>query len=339
MRTTDFAKYLTDYLSIYLPGQRNLSPNTISSYRDTFKLLLLFCREEKGISPEHLTLSNIDDDLILAFMFWIETERKCSIATRNQRLAAIHAFFRYVQAQTPERLLMHQRILSIPLKKTGKPAVAYLTTEELEAILQQPDRKTPAGRRDLLLLTVLYDSGARVQELINLLVRDIRFTQPATITLKGKGRKVRHVPLMSRTAVLLKDYLEERRLTDADRLDYPVFFNSRRQKLTRAGVSYIVNKYVKAVKEQHDILLPNKVSPHVFRHTKAMHLLQANVNLVYIRDFLGHSSVTTSEIYSRADARMKRLALEQAYSPTVVEDVPAWQDDQDLLSWLQKICQ
>jgi len=250
----------------------------------------LFCREERGISPECLTLAHVDDDLVLAFMAWIETERKCSITTRNQRLAAIHAFFRYVQAQTPERLLMYQRILSIPLKKTGKPAVSYLTTEALEAILNQPDRKTPAGRRDLLLLTVLYDSGARVQELTDLLVRDIRLTQPATITLRGKGRKVRHVPLMSRTAVLLKDYLEERRLTAAHRSDHPLFFNSRRQKLTRAGVSYIIDKYVNVVKEQNTILLPDKVSPHVFRHTKAMHLLQANVNLVYIRDFLGHAS-------------------------------------------------
>jgi len=339
MKTTDFAKYLTDYLGIYLPGQRNLSSNTIASYRDTFKLLLLFCREEKGISPECLTLAHIDDDLVLAFMAWIETERKCSIVTRNQRLAAIHAFFRYVQAETPERLLMHQRILSIPLKKTGKPAISYLTAEALEAILNQPDRNTPAGRRDLLLLTVLYDSGARVQELMDLLVRDIRLTQPTTITLKGKGRKVRHVPLMSRTAVLLKAYLGERRLTTADKLDHPLFFNSRRQKLTRAGVSYLIDKYVKAVKAQNTILLPDKVSPHVFRHTKAMHLLQANVNLVYIRDFLGHASVTTSEIYARADAQMKRLALEQAYSPIVIDDVPAWQDDQDLLNWLQKICQ
>ncbi|MDO9592050.1 MAG: tyrosine-type recombinase/integrase, partial [Erysipelotrichaceae bacterium] len=172
----------------------------------------------------------------------------------------------------------------------------------------------------------------------DLLVCDVRLTQPATITLKGKGRKVRHVPLMSRTAVLMKDYLEEKHLTTTERSDHPLFFNSRNQKLTRAGVSYIIKKYVKAVKEENLIIVPDKISPHVFRHTKAMHLLQANVNLVYIRDFLGHSSVTTSEVYARADNRMKRLALEQAYSPTIVDDVPAWQEDHDLLSWLQKIC-
>lgn len=338
MKTTDFARYLTNYLSIYLPGQRNLSSHTIASYRDTFKLLLTFCRQEKGIAPECVTMAHIDDDLVLAFMTWIETSRKCGIATHNQRLAAVHAFFRYVQAETPERLLMHQRILAIPLKKTGKPVVSYLTTEALESVLKQPDRNIRIGRRDLLVLTVLYDSGARVSELTDLLVRDIRLTQPATITLKGKGRKVRHVPLMTRTASLLKDYLEERRLTAVHTLDHPLFFNSRNQKLTRAGISYIIGKYVNAVREQNSVLLPDKVSPHTFRHTKAMHLLQANVNLVYIRDFLGHASVTTSEIYARADNRMKRLALEQAYSPAVADGLPAWQNDKNLLNWLQELC-
>ena len=339
MKTTDFGRYLTDYLSKYLPGYRNLSPHTVASYRDAFKLLLIFCKDEKGISPERLTMSRIDNDLIHAFMTWLETIRKCSISTRNQRLAAIHAFFRYVQTETPERLLIHQRILAIPLKKTGKPTVSYLTTEALQCILKQPDRNTPAGRRDLLLLTLLYDSGARVNELIELLVRDIRIAHPATITIKGKGQKVRHVPLMSRTASLLTDYLQERQLTDLHKSDHPLFFNSRNQKLTRAGVAYIIDKYVKLVRKQNIVILPDKISPHVFRHTKAMHLLQANVNLVYIRDFLGHASVTTSEIYARADDQMKRRALEQAYSPTIIDVSPAWQDDKSLLKWLQSLCQ
>lgn len=338
MKTTDFARYLTNYLSLYLPGERNLSSHTIASYRDTFKLLLIFCENKKGISPEGLTLAHIDDDLIRAFITWIETTRNCSVATRNQRLAAVHAFFRYIQTEMPERLTTHQRILAIPLKKTGKPAVSYLPIEALEAILKQPDRHTPAGRRDLVLLTVLYDSGARVGELTDILVRDIRLIQPATLTLKGKGRKVRHVPLMSKTASLLEDYLKERRLTAAHKLDHPLFFNSRNQKLTRAGVNYVINKYVKAVRRQDSATLPDKVSPHVFRHTKAMHLLQANVNLVYIRDFLGHASVTTSEIYARADTQIKRVALEQAYSPPVVGDFPTWQDDKSLLGWLQRLC-
>ena len=338
MKTTDFARYLTDYLRLYLPGQRNLSTHTISSYRDTFKLLLIFCEHEKGIHPEGLSLAHIDDELVRAFMDWIETTRKCGIATRNQRLAAIHAFFRYVQTETPERLLMYQRILAIPMKKTGKPSISYFTKKALETILQQPDRNTSAGRRDLLVLTILYDSAARVSELADLVVRDIRLPPPATLTLHGKGRKVRHVPLMSKTASLLQDYLEERRLTGVDNIDHPLFFNSRKQKLTRAGISYIIDKYVEIVRKNNSVILPDKVSPHVFRHTKAMHLLQANVNPIYIRDFLGHASVTTTEIYARADDRMKRQALEHAYSPPMVEDLPAWQEDKNLLQWLQRLC-
>jgi integrase/recombinase XerD len=338
MKTTDFARYLTNYLSIYLPGQRNLSTHTIVSYRDTFKLLLSFCEHEKGISPACLTLAQIDDELVRGFMDWIETTRKCSIPSRNQRLAALHAFFRYVQAETPERLLMNQRILAIPMKKTGKPIPSYLTTEVLEAILQQPDRSTAAGRRDLLVLALLYDSAARVSELTDLVVRDIRLPPPATLTLHGKGRKVRHVPLMSRTTSLLSEYLEEKRLTAVDKADHPLFFNSRKQKLTRAGVAYIIDKHVESLRKQNGMVLPDNISAHVFRHTKAMHLLQANVNLVYIRDLLGHVSVTTTEIYARADDRMKRLALEQAYSPPLVDDLPAWQDDKDLLHWLHQLC-
>jgi len=339
VKTTDFAQYLTDYLSIYLPGQRNLSPHTIASYRDTFKLLLIFCQQEKGISPERLTTARINNDLIDAFLKWLETARKCSISTRNQRLAAIHAFFRYVQAETPERLLMHQRILAIPLKKTGKPIVSYLTTDALQCILKQPNRTTAAGRRDLLLLTLLYDSGVRVNELTNLVVRNIRVDQPATLTIMGKGQKVRHVPLMSRTASLLTNYLQERRLTDIHMFDHPLFVNSRNQKLTRAGVSYIIDKYVELARKQNTVNLPDTISPHVFRHTKAMHLLQANVNLVYIRDFLGHASITTTEIYARADNQIKRHALEKAYSPTVIDDLPPWRDDKSLMKWLQSLCQ
>ena len=212
-----------------------------------------------------MTLSQIDDTLVHQFVSWIEYERHCSISTRNQRLAAIHAFFRYVQIESPERLLTCQRILSIPLKKTGKPIVSFLTSDALKAILNQPDRKTLAGRRDLVLLTTLYDTGARVQELINLVVRDIRLDQPATIALKGKGNKIRHVPLMTKTASMLKEYLKERHLSTPSKYDHPVFFNSRHQKLTRAGIAYIIKKYVEAVKRQNNIVLPKKVSPHMFR--------------------------------------------------------------------------
>ena len=189
MQPTDFAKALTHYLSIYLPGQRNVSCNTIKSYRDTFKLFLIYCKQDCKISIERLCLNQIDKCLILGFLTWLEKTRKNSIATRNQRLACIHGFFRHMQTEDPIGLLSYQKVLSIPLKKTSKPIVHHLTPDALKLILEQPSRITASGRRDLTMLSILYDTGARVQELVDLKVRDVRLEPPPILTLNGKGRK------------------------------------------------------------------------------------------------------------------------------------------------------
>ena len=244
MKSTDFAKLLAEYLSRYLPGQRNVSTNTILSYRDTFKLFLIFSRDQKRVLPEHLTLAHIDEGFVNDFLLWIENERKCGISTRNQRLAAIHAFSRYVQVEAPEMLLRCQRILSIPFKKIGRAAIDYLSPDALKILLEQPDRTASDGRRDLVLMTVLYDTAARVQELIDLVVRDIRLDTTPIVALTGKGKKTRHVPLMSRTAKMLSAYLAERHLDTAAMSNHQVFYNRQRNKLTRAGVLYIISKYV-----------------------------------------------------------------------------------------------
>ncbi len=335
----DFAWYLTNYLSKHLPGQRNLSENTIKSYRDTFKIFLIFCKDERGLSPEKLAMIMFTETLICDFLDWIETERECGISTRNQRLAAIHAFIRYVQIETPENMLEFQRILSIPAKKGAHKPIAYLSPDALAAILSQPDINTRMERRDLVLLTLLYDSGARAQELIDLRVRDIRLDNPATVTLFGKRRKTRYVPLMTKTRNLLESYLQEQCLLNHPaELDSSVFFNSRREKLTRAGVAYIVTKYVNLAKRNSEALFPEKVSPHSFRHSKAMHMLQANVNLIYIRDFLGHVNVTTTEIYAKADAETKRAALEKAHINITDSQYPDWLSDKGLMEWLKNLC-
>jgi site-specific recombinase XerD len=338
MKPTDLARLLTTYLSTYLPGHLNVSTNTIKSYRDTFKLLLEFCNSKKAISPKNLTINHIDENLVYEFLLWIENERKCKISTRNQRLAAIHAFFRYIQIEAPEMLLPCQKILSIPFKRSGIASVSYLSIDALKLILAQPDRTVQDGRRDLVLMTTLYDTGARVQELVDMVVRDIRLESPPVIVLTGKGNKTRHVPVMSRTANILSDYLKEHNLNNTIRHDHPVFYNHQHKKLTRAGVAYIINKYVEVARKLAIVQIPNAVTPHVFRHTKAMHLLQANVNLVYIRDLLGHTNVSTTEIYARADSEMKRLALERAYVEVVTGEIPAWSENDDLLDWLQKFC-
>ncbi len=339
MKPTNFAQLLTRFLSRYLPGQRNVSVHTIQSYRDTFALLLRFCRDRKSWHPDQVTLQHLDRRCLEEFLDWLEHDRHCGVATRNQRLAAVHAFFRYVQYEAPEQLAPSQEILGIPFKRTAHPTVGYLTPDALQALLAQPDRSTAEGRRDAALLTLLYDTGARVQELIDLMVRNVRIEAPAVVTLTGKGRKTRQVPLMTPTVRLVADYLTERRLLQPERLDHPVFYNSQRHKLTRAGVTYVLDKYVQQARSRTPVDFPPRVTPHVLRHTKAMHLVQADVNLIYIRDLLGHSHITTTEVYARADAERKRQALAQATRVTSVEESHSdWTESPDLMKWLRQIC-
>ena len=335
----DFAKNLTYFLAHYLPGQRNVSPNTVASYRDAFKLLLTFFEEKKKLRVECIRMATITKDSVIEFLDWLETERKCSIATRNQRLSALHAFFRNVQRETPENLLEIRKILAVPMKKRPKPVIPFLTADEMKILLEQPDRACESGKRDLVLMAVLYDTAARVQELIDLTRRDIRLDKPAVITLHGKGQKTRQVPIMGNTKDLLTEYLMHCNHTGVCApQDAPVFCNQQKRKLTRRGVAYIIDKYVEMARNHPEFYNDGIITPHVFRHSRAMHMLQAGINLVYIRDFLGHSNVTSTEIYARADSEMKRKALESAYLELDIGEMPAWEKDGELMNWLQNLC-
>ena len=332
-RPSDFAICISDYLTKYLAGTRNLSPNTVKSYRDTFCLLLIFMRE-KRINIDRISLTDIDAKLISDFLNWLETCRGNSVSTRNIRLAAIHAFFHYVQFQHPELLLQCQQILGIPIKETEKRFVEYLPEQVLKELLSLPDQTKKYGIRDTALLCLLYDSGARVQEIIDLSLSDIRLETPATVRLYGKGRKVRVIPLMSQTAAILQKYLKTWDLNRGTKPDSPLFVNHQGNRLTRPGITYILNKYMKSV-SCYDGL--KSVTPHVIRHSKAMHLLHADVDLHYIRDFLGHVQIETTEVYARADAEMKRKALVKANLDLPDQPQTSWQKDQDLLAWLQSL--
>ncbi len=210
MIPTNFAKYLTEFLSVYLPSQKNVSKNTIYSYRDTFKLLINFCKERKNVSSEQITLGTLSSELITDFLEWIEVTRKCSISTRNQRLAAIHSFFRYLQTEEPSGMFNFQKVTAIPIKRAKKAVIEHLTPEAIKLLLKQPDKYSARGRRDLVLMSTLYDSGARVQELIDIRICDVTLQTPAIITLTGKGNKSRRVPLMKNTASLLQTHLTQR---------------------------------------------------------------------------------------------------------------------------------
>lgn len=334
IKPTDFATCISDYFTKHLAGVRNLSSNTIKSYRDTFCLLLLFMKEEMNVKTEKTSLANIDDKVICAFLDWLETSRGNSISTRNVRLAAIHAFYRYVQMQHPDILLQCQRIIAVPLKETEKKTVEYLPEEVLKELLSLPNQSQKYGIRDTAILCLLYDSGARVQEIIDLSLSDIRLETLATVRLLGKGRKVRIVPLMNPTAAVLQKYLTAWGLNPKARPDDPLFANHQGSRLTRPGVTYILNKYMSKTTWQSD---RKAVTPHIIRHSKAMHLLRANVDLHYIRDFLGHAHIDTTEVYARADTEMKRKALEKVHLDLPVENQTSWQKNQDLLSWLQSL--
>jgi len=336
---TDFARHIASFLSRYLPGQRNLSPNTIASYRDAVKLFLLFCDTVRKMKPDKIRISDISPELLTEYLAWLERERRCGLSTRNQRLAAFKSFFHYVAATQPEHLLLCQRILGIPMKKLARRPMSYFSPEGLHRLLSQPDTTTPRGRRDHALLVLLYDSAARVQEICDLRVRDLRLEPPATLSLHGKGRKTRIIPLTAKTASMMEDYLKERRWADAsDAVDFPVFTNSQRSKLTRAGVAHILAKHVKRMSATDSHLVPPSVSPHSLRHSKAVHLLRSGIPPIHIRDFLGHVSVTTTEIYAKVDAEQKRKALEGAYEVPSQEVVPDWQNDKGLMAWLSELC-
>ena len=336
MKPTDFSVHVTNFLTHYLAAQRNLSPNTIKAYRDVFTLLLRFCRDVQGIALERLRLEQIDVSLVEAFLDYLERERKSSPQTRNHRLSALHAFFRYVQAEEPAGMLQCQTILAIPLRKHARPTVSYLSKEELAEVLAQPDLQTPGGRRDAVLLTILYDAGARVQELVDLSVGDVRLDPPAQIRLLGKGRKMRAVPLMGNTVQLLRSHMQENHLDRPEHFDKPLFQNARNQRLSCSGIRYILHKYHVKARDKRPSL-NRKVSPHTLRHTKGMHLLQSGISLEMIRDFLGHVDVKTTEIYARANLEMKRNALEKINDSSPVQTIPCWQQNKDLLDWLRSL--
>lgn len=330
MKTTDFPSMLSDFLLKELPNIRNQSSNTIISYRDTYVRLLIYCRDVLSIKPERISVADLTAERLVDYLNWLEQDCNNSINTRNQRLAAIHSLFRYIQMQSPEYLFQCQQILGIPYKKAEKHPVGYLSEDETKTLLSTPDTSTRKGRRDQTLLTLLYDSGARVQELVDLRVGDLRLNTPAQVKLTGKGRKTRCVPLMDKTVALLRQYLLENNIDTPASFEHPLFFNSQRKKLTRQGVAYILCKYA-------DLCNIQQVSPHKLRHTKAMHLTEADVNPIFIRDFLGHTDLKVTEIYSKTSIKMKKAALDKMNSrKTVIPDKPVkdWTNDNSLLDWL-----
>ena len=335
---TDFAKYLTKFFTEYLVGERGASTHTIRSYSDTFTLVLTYMDKVKHIAADRLTLSHFYRETVLDFLDWLQKERKCTNTTRNQRLAALHSFFKYMQYEDAKHLEQWQNILSIKVKRSERRSfVDYLGVEGIKFLLEQIPVNTKEGRRNLALLALLYDSGARVNEIIDLSPSSLNLNKPCCVTIFGKGNKKRIVPLQNEQVKLLVSYMKENHLDNPAYNQRPLFANNRSEKLTNSGVAYILNLYANNARILNPELIPEKISPHTLRHSKAMHLFQAGINLVYIRDILGHVSIQTTEIYARADSKQKREALEAAY----INIIPVhanegiWEKDSKLREWLK----
>ena len=332
-------RWLTRFFTNYLDGKRAASPRTIASYRDAIKLLLTWFRDTEHIPPEKLRLADIDRPRILRFLAWLETERSCTAATRNQRLAVIKSFCRYTAVEQPDHLDQVTQVLAIRQKNMPAPQLGHLTADEVKALLAEPGIARPRAVRDTVLLAVAYDTGARVQELCDLNVSDVRRASPITVTIHGKGSKTRYVPLMDPTAHLLVDYLEH--LNPHPGLGAeatPLFHGPHHSRLTRSGIEKLLARHVRAVRARDPNWAPGlPITPHTLRRTRAMHLIQAGVNLIYIRDLLGHDDVSTTEIYARADAETKRKAIENAYEPLTPDALPDWTSDASLISWLDSL--
>ena len=326
----DFSYYITRFFQDYLPGQKGASEHTVASYRDAFVILIQYLASVHG---EALTLNSFSKEVIENFLSWLEQERNCKISTRNQRLAAIQTFFRYIQGRAPEYYELCLSILSIEPKQSPSAVVSYLSKDEISFLLNLPSYQKPSGKRDLAILALLYDSGARVQELIELRLENLRLDNTPVIEVCGKGNKKRWIPISQNTCTILKSYIDSAFITGNS--DF-VFKNKQKNKLTRVGVSYIINKYIKIGKSEKPGYFPCTVSPHTFRHSKAMHLLESGVNLVYIRDFLGHQSITTTEIYAKANPEIKRKYIEENAISTNLDQSYNTTQKGELINWLKQ---
>jgi integrase/recombinase XerD len=334
MSTHDLAPFVTTFFVGHLPNERNVSEHTTAAYRDTFKMLLRFAADKTRRSAESLHVEDITPECVLQFLTMLETERGNTIRTRNARLAAIHSFFRYVLDTEPELAAPCQRVLAIRFKKAPHAEVGYLSDTEFAHLLAQINRTTGAGERDYLLIALLYDTGARIQELLDLKPCDIRFAAPPFVRLRGKGRRERTCPLLKQTARVVSRFLlaTGRSVEEAT----PLLQNRKGERLTRHGAQYLLNKYVKLARLTMPQLKSARISPHILRHTKAMHLLQSGVPLVTIKDILGHADMKSTEIYVQIDLEMKRAALNMSGTPTGAPPKPS-KLPKDLIAWLEAL--
>lgn len=334
VNSTDFAALVTGFLTEYLPLQRGYSRNTILSYRDTLKMFLRFAAEEKDISLKSFYVKDFKRELVIEFLEWYRKQGAGS-ASANQRLAAFKTFAEYAQLECIEYMSPLQAVSNIKAKKSASREILFLSVDQTSRLVNKPDINTPTGCRHRVILTLLYDSGCRVQELCDLTVADVFLSTDSTVRLHGKGNKYRTVIIAAETADLIRNYLGRYR-QDALGTE-PLVTNRYHKKMNRDGVSYIIKKYAMEIRAE-DPAFPGEIHCHVLRHSKAMHMLEAEINIVYIRDFLGHEDISTTMVYLRTHNRLKDEAVNKL-APKVADnrDLPDWNNDKGLLEFLNSL--
>jgi site-specific recombinase XerD len=328
-----FPKLLHAFFYEWMVQQRNASAHTVRSYRDTWRLFLRFLAERRARTVARLVLADLTAADVSAFLQYTEQERGDTIGTRNCRLAAVRAFFGFVAGREPAAIAQCAEIMHIPTKKAPVHAPCYLDPEEVEAILAQPDRSTTTGQRDHALLSFLYNTGARIQEALNVCPQAIRFDSPACVRLYGKGRKERIYPLWPETVSLLQSLLRRQPRGE----DEPIFVNRYGTKLAASGVRFKLAEYVEAAVGTAPNLASKHVTPHSFRHATAVHLVAAGVDVTIIRSWLGHVSLDITNHYAQANLETKRKALERLETPSRRRKPPSWKHDKSLLAWLDTL--
>jgi site-specific recombinase XerD len=335
--STNIAVPIRRFFEQHLVAQRGLSPNTVLSYRDTLKLLVQFASQQCRKECTDLTVDDLSPQLTRQFLEYLGHTRKNGAATRNVRLAAIHAFFRYLATTDPRFLSRCQAILAVPFKRQARPVAGYLEQEEVQHIFRHIDIRKPHGRRDDALLRLLYNSGARAQEIVDLNVNHIRFSRPYYVRIFGKGRRERTCPLWVETVQAIKTSVEDRHVKFSDSV--PLFINARGQRLSRYGLRYMVGRRVAAAGKTCPTLLTRTITPHTWRHSTAMHLLQSGNDLNMIRSWLGHASIETTNLYVEIDLEMKQRTLQSCEKllPKTGKKGPSWKRDPSILDWLSTL--
>jgi len=335
-KPSSLARTLREFFADHLPRVRGMSPHTVCSYRDSFTILLRFLAERHGRDVVRLDFDDLSPASIIAFLAHLEEHRHNAAATRNARLAAIHSFARFAATNHPEHLELCQRILAVPFKRARARLVEYLEAREIAAILDAPDCATPDGRRDHAIMLTLFNTGARVQEMLDVRPSDLQLVRPLQVRLRGKGRKERICPLWPRTVKVLRALLAELGLETTS--TQQLFRNHRGETLSRFGVRYLLRKYTKHAAAVVKTLVAKRVHPHVIRHTTAVHLLQAGVDLVTISHWLGHASIETTNRYAAVDLETKRAAVAKARPiGRVAPAAAAWRKDRTILQWLESL--